>query len=79
MAIPKIIYYCWLSDDPVPEDYQKYVKLWKLKLPDYQFILWNTKLFDINKKSPPQSAKLESQFRLITSFRTVLSLQVLQN
>jgi mannosyltransferase OCH1-like enzyme len=49
MPIPKIIHYCWLSDNPVPEDYQKYVKSWKLKLPEYQFILWDTKRFDINK------------------------------
>jgi mannosyltransferase OCH1-like enzyme len=49
MAIPKIIHYCWLSDNPIPVDYQKYVNLWKIKLPDYQFILWDTKRFDINK------------------------------
>jgi hypothetical protein len=48
MTIPKIIHYCWLSDDPVPEEYQKYVTLWKMKLPDYQFVLWDTKRFDIN-------------------------------
>jgi hypothetical protein len=49
MAIPKIIHYCWLSDDPVPADYQKYRDLWKIKLPDYQFLLWDTKRFDLNK------------------------------
>jgi hypothetical protein len=49
MAIPKIIHYCWLSDNPVPADYQNYMELWKLKLPDYRFILWDTKLFDINQ------------------------------
>jgi hypothetical protein len=49
MAIPKIIHYCWLSDDPVPPDYQKYRDLWKIKLPDYQFLLWDTKRFDINQ------------------------------
>jgi mannosyltransferase OCH1-like enzyme len=49
MGIPKIIHYCWLSDNPIPADYQKYMNLWKIKLPDYQFILWDTKRFDINK------------------------------
>jgi hypothetical protein len=48
MAIPKIIHYCWLSDDPIPADYQNYMDLWKIKLPDYQFILWDTKRFDLN-------------------------------
>jgi mannosyltransferase OCH1-like enzyme len=51
MTIPKIIHYCWLSDNPVPVDYQKYIKLWKVKLSDYQFILWDTKRFDINQTS----------------------------
>lgn len=47
--IPKIIHYCWLSDDPIPEDLQTYMKSWKEKLPDYDFVLWNFEKFD--KKS----------------------------
>ena len=47
--IPKTIHYCWLSDDPTPEDLQKYMKSWKEKLPDYEFRLWNFDRFD--KKS----------------------------
>ena len=46
--IPKIIHYCWLSDEPIPADMQKYINGWKDKLPDYEFILWNFKRFDIN-------------------------------
>jgi hypothetical protein len=49
MAIPKMIHYCWLSDNPIPPDYQKYVDSWNIKLPDYQFILWDTRRFDVNK------------------------------
>ena len=41
--IPKIIHYCWLSSDPVPEDLQIYMKSWKEKLPDYEFIKWDFK------------------------------------
>ncbi len=44
--IPKIIHYCWLSDDPVPEALQKYMKSWEEKLPDYEFMLWNFDCFD---------------------------------
>lgn len=44
--IPKIIHYCWLSDDHVPETLQGYMKSWKEKLPDYEFILWNFNRFD---------------------------------
>ncbi|MDR2802919.1 MAG: glycosyl transferase [Treponema sp.] len=46
--IPKIIHYCWLSNDPVPVDYQRCMATWKEKLPDYDLMLWDTKRFDIN-------------------------------
>lgn len=44
--IPKIIHYCWLSDDPIPIEFQKYMDSWKIKLPDYKFIHWSLKNFD---------------------------------
>lgn len=47
--IPKVIHYCWLSGDPIPEKLQKYMKSWKEKLPDYEFVLWDKSSFDIRK------------------------------
>ncbi len=44
--IPKIIHYCWLSGDPIPEDLQRYMQSWKEKLPDYEFIKWDFSRFD---------------------------------
>lgn len=46
--IPKIIHYCWLSDDPIPNELEHYMASWKKKLPDYEFILWNFSRFDKN-------------------------------
>jgi len=46
--IPKIIHYCWLSDDPIPEKLQYCMNTWKEKLYDYEFFLWNFDRFDIN-------------------------------
>lgn len=46
--IPKIIHYCWLSGDPYPEKIEKCMASWKEKLPDYKFILWDTKKFNVN-------------------------------
>lgn len=46
--IPKIIHYCWLSDNPIPKSLQKCMKSWKKFLPDYEFIHWNFNHFDIN-------------------------------
>jgi mannosyltransferase OCH1-like enzyme len=46
--IPKIIHYCWLSNDPVPVDYERCMATWKVKLQGYEFMLWDAKRFDIN-------------------------------
>lgn len=49
IMIPKIIHYCWLSGDPIPDKLQKCMSSWKSKLPDYEFILWDLNRFDINQ------------------------------
>lgn len=46
--IPKIIHYCWLSGDPIPENLQRWMGSWMKILPDYEFILWDKSRFDIN-------------------------------
>ncbi len=46
--IPKIIHYCWLSDDPIPTKFKNYMDTWQKFLPDYQFIKWDFNRFDIN-------------------------------
>ncbi|MDR3172215.1 MAG: glycosyl transferase [Treponema sp.] len=45
--IPKIIHYCWLSGDPIPEDYQRCMDTWREKLFGYEIVLWDTNRFDI--------------------------------
>lgn len=47
-TIPRIIHYCWLSNDPVPEQMQKYMQSWQKYLSDYEFKLWNFDVFDKN-------------------------------
>lgn len=39
--IPKIIHYCWLSDNPFPPKIQRCIDSWKKALPDYELRLWN--------------------------------------
>lgn len=46
--IPKIIHYCWLSGDEIPENLRKCMESWKEKLPDYEFIKWDLKNFNID-------------------------------
>jgi len=45
--IPKIIHYCWLSNDEYPGLIKKCVATWKDKLPDYEFVLWDTNRFKL--------------------------------
>lgn len=46
--IPKVIHYCWLSDDSVPDDLKRCMESWKNKLPDYEFVKWDFSKFDKN-------------------------------
>lgn len=46
--IPKLIHYCWLSNDPIPEKLQKCINSWKEKLPEYEIMLWDFNRFDIH-------------------------------
>lgn len=42
--IPKIIHYCWLSENPFPKNISQYLQSWTNMLPDYELMLW-----DLNK------------------------------
>ena len=44
--IPKIIHYCWLSNDPIPDNLKEYMSSWKKVLSDYQFRKWDFTVFD---------------------------------
>ena len=48
MAIPKVIHYCWLSGDKMPEDTIKCIKSWEKILPEYKLVLWDKNKFDVN-------------------------------
>lgn len=46
--IPKIIHYCWLSDNPVPDNLQIYMDSWHKHMPGYEYVKWDFSRFDIN-------------------------------
>lgn len=45
--IPKIIHYCWLSGEDIPDKLINCMNSWKKYLPDYKFMLWDLNRFDI--------------------------------
>jgi hypothetical protein len=46
--IPKKIHYCWLSGEPLPKFIQDCMASWKQMLPDYEWILWDQRKFDVS-------------------------------
>jgi hypothetical protein len=46
--IPKIIHFCWLSDDEFPPLIKRCMDTWKVKLPDYEFVHWNREKFNLD-------------------------------
>ena len=47
--IPKIIHYCWLSDNPIPQVYQDYINSWHQLMPDYKFYKWDRKAINLDE------------------------------
>ncbi len=39
--IPKIIHFCWLSNDPYPDKIKRCIDSWSRVLPDYEIWLWD--------------------------------------
>ncbi|HGF8002475.1 glycosyltransferase family 32 protein [Enterococcus faecium] len=46
--IPKIVHYCWFGQTNKSTEINSNLEEWKKKLPEYEFIEWNEKNFDIN-------------------------------
>lgn len=66
--IPKIIHFCWLSDNPYPESIQKCLSSWKEKLSDYEIILWDKKRFDINSVQWVKEAFEEKKYAFAADY-----------
>ena len=46
--IPKIIHYCWLGGNPLPELEQRCLASWHKHMPDWEYKCWNEDTFDIS-------------------------------
>ena len=66
--IPKIIHFCWLSKDEYPKTIKKCISSWKKELPDYEFILWDTKKFDINSTQWTKQAYEAKKYAFVADY-----------
>ena len=55
-VIPKKIYYCWFSRNPMPDYLKKCIETWYKFCPDYEIIRWDEDNYDINKNGYMQQA-----------------------
>lgn len=46
--IPKIIHYCWFSDEKKPKSIQKCIDSWQRIMPDYEVRCWDGESFDFS-------------------------------
>ena len=46
--IPKVLHYCWLSNDPMPIHIKDCIESWKTHMPDWKIKRWDKHSFDIH-------------------------------
>jgi len=66
--IPKKIHYCWLSGETMPQMLQNFMETWKKVLPEYEFILWDKKKFDINGVKWVREAYAEKKYAFAADY-----------
>ena len=66
--IPKIIHYCWFGDKPIPNNLMKCIDSWKSNLPDYEFIKWDEKNFNIDSTLWTKQAYEHKKYAFVSDF-----------
>jgi len=65
--IPKIIHYCWLSEN-IPQNVQDNIKEWKNLLPSYEIIRWDLNKFDVEKSKWVKKALEEKLYAFAADY-----------
>lgn len=66
--IPKIIHYCWLSGEPMPEMLQQCIASWKRFLPEYEFRLWKMGSFDYDSVAFTRDALAHKKWAFVSDY-----------
>lgn len=73
-SIPKIIHFCWLSNDEYPKKIKSYIEGWREKLPDYEFVNWNFERFPIEKSRWVREAFEEKKYAYAADYLRLYAL-----
>lgn len=66
--IPKVVHYCWFGGSEMPELATRCIESWKRYLPDYEFVLWNEKNFNINVNEYVRQAYKTKKYAFVTDY-----------
>ena len=66
--IPKKIHYCWFGGNPYPDDFKQYLESWKENCPNYEYIEWNEKTFDIKCNKYVEEAYTSKKWAFVTDY-----------
>lgn len=66
--IPHTIHYIWLGGNPKSELIERCIKVCKEKLPDWTFIEWNEKNYDIKKSNYMQQAYEQKKYAFASDY-----------
>lgn len=72
--IPKKIHFCWLSGDEYPPLIKYCIETWHKILPDYEFVLWDTKHFDISSVPWVKDAHETKKFAFAADYIRIYAL-----
>lgn len=66
--IPRIIHYCWLSGEPIPNDIQRCIDSWGKNLKDYELRLWDKNSFDFDSVPFTRDALSDKKWAFVSDF-----------
>ncbi len=66
--IPKVVHYRCFGGSEMPELATRCIESWKRYLPDYEFVLWNEKNFNINVNEYVRQAYKTKKYAFVTDY-----------
>lgn len=68
MAIPKIIHYVWMGQNPKSKDIKRCMRTWQKHLKDYQVMEWNEQNFDIQSNRFVREAYRKKKWAFVSDY-----------
>ncbi len=66
--IPKLIHYCWVGRNPLPETVLTYLASWKRHCPGYEIRQWNEENFDVTQNRYCREAYDAMKWAFVTDY-----------